>query len=74
MENEPKYKVNCVRFFFFEKNPWNAKEMLNYGEITQIPLPALADLEVGDIMGWLAVCKHSSLLLFTQDAKNLICS
>lgn len=36
---------------FLKKNPWNAKEMLSYGEITQTPVPTLADLEVADIMG-----------------------
>lgn len=50
MEHEPKYKGNCVRLFL-KKNPWNAKEMLSYGEITQTPVPTLADLEVADIMG-----------------------
>ena len=35
----------------FKKNPWNAKEMLSYGEITHTPVPTLADLEVADIMG-----------------------
>lgn len=38
--------LDCLK-----KNPWNAKEMLSYGEITHTPVPTLADLEVADIMG-----------------------
>lgn len=39
--------LGCLK----KKNPWNAKEMLIYGEITHTPVPTLADLEVADIMG-----------------------